>query len=408
MNNALAQFWPMPLSSYNSGVVQRQVPGGGYNNMMQGGGYPQTPWWYRQPLPYFQQPSPMFPQYGNMANGYPGGFGFPQQQPSPFGGGMFGGGAPGMFGGGGPGMFGGGGQNHIGLGLNFNLDQLFGGSGLGGGNTFGQANNGWDMDDAGAPYCESCERARVRRQRIRVARDDDDDYQPDYHTEARSTYVRQADSYPAYIAQNDREDRFSDGGGERIANGEEVTEYRRQLPPPAGPITSEPHVSISAGFSKGIVDPRTNVYVQFHVDTHNEDERRALREPFFNLFISQFTQCVPAGCQPAQFAIEGSRGNLSCHPSRRAIDVHQIVCNGDFRHPHRAIDNDPLFNRMVACMGGPEGVGGNRVSYGKMAVIWHQNHGRGIIEDHWTHAHFSPLEGCRVYDQKRGRMVTTW
>jgi hypothetical protein len=370
--------------------AQQQVPSPQYN---MGYGYGLGQMQMRPPvLPYLQQPQMSMFGGGFQSPFRPSPFQF--MQPNPF---MMGGGMGGAMGGMGPGMGGmfGGGMPHFGLNLNFNLDQLFGAGGLfggGGGNAFSSSST---VDD-GEPYCEVCEQKRKRAERIRMESEREDE-DPDYHTEARTKYVRQADRLPSNASSVETENEQSplDGGGERIATGGDSSNDDRKVLPPPARKTKRPSTYRSKNVSEYVANPYGNdVPVVFQVHMRNRDEIKAQHRPIWNLFIRNFMLCVPHGCEPAQYAVDGMRSNRSCHPQGLAIDVHAIVCNGDFRHPHRAIDNDPLFVKMVYCMGGRPG---NHVGYGKMAVLWHQNHTGNVTIDHRDHAHFSPVEGCNVH-----------
>ena len=104
------------------------------------------------------------------------------------------------------------------------------------------------------------------------------------------------------------------------------------------------------------------------------------RAPIWGSFISNFKACAP-GCIPARYGTFGRRGNKSCHPSGRAVDVGAIICGGT---AYMAI-NGGRFAQFVSCMDGP------------MHSLYRD--GRGRTAGHHDHAHFS--NGCMV----RGRLI---
>lgn len=130
------------------------------------------------------------------------------------------------------------------------------------------------------------------------------------------------------------------------------------------------------------------------VRARTQGERRSQSAPVWNTFINNFKICAP-GCVPDDYGTYGSRGNRSCHPSGRAIDIHGMICNG---RKYRAIDNQPEFRRMVQCM---ESAPGNRnKSQRPVATVrgllpmrtLYQNKSRavyGATLGHYDHAHFS-------------------
>lgn len=110
--------------------------------------------------------------------------------------------------------------------------------------------------------------------------------------------------------------------------------------------------------------------------------------PIWGSFVANFNKCAP-GCLPANLITFGERnnlsptagrGNFSCHPEGRAIDVGAIVCKGK---AHHAIDNGK-FATFVACM------------KRKMKTLWHQGRKKGNTRGHYDHAHFS--NGCVAAD----------
>lgn len=122
-----------------------------------------------------------------------------------------------------------------------------------------------------------------------------------------------------------------------------------------------------------------------HADTNTSSHTSA---PIWGSFVSNFNKCAP-GCLPANLITFGSRnnfsptagrGNFSCHPEGRAIDVGAIVCKGKAYH---AIDNGK-FSEFVGCM------------KRKMKTLWHQGKKMGITRGHYDHAHFS--NGCVAAD----------
>jgi hypothetical protein len=380
MPAALAQFWPMQQQA-----AYGQVPGYGYSVMP--GAIQQPIPWFRQPLPYFQQPTyPFMSAYPAMGSSL-----FPQVQPmgpfqmNPYASGIAG--SPyGMQ------------RPGIHLGLNFNLDQLFGG---------GNAANvdpytGWPAVTDAAPVCEECERRRADRIRLSEAREEDE---PDYHTEARARYSRQASNLPqSYAApQNAPPPPNVDPSGDRIANGssgqEIVLRDGRRLPPAASP---QPRPN------RGVIvaDPRSGALTRLRVRATNHDEAAAQNAPIWNLFITNFKACA-ADCEPVGYLAEGRRGHPSCHNGARAIDVHGMRCSDGL---HMAIHNDSRWATMIACMGGVPGglnVSIHRrhpnvgVDHPRMGIIWRQplihrlpNGQPDFNIDHWDHAHFTYPQGC--------------
>lgn len=104
------------------------------------------------------------------------------------------------------------------------------------------------------------------------------------------------------------------------------------------------------------------------------------RAPIWGSFIGHFKACAP-GCIPARYGTFGRRGNKSCHPSGRAVDVGAIICRGT---PHMAIKGGQ-FTQFASCMSE------------RMHTLY--RNGRGRTAGHHDHAHFS--NGCMV----RGKMT---
>ena len=130
------------------------------------------------------------------------------------------------------------------------------------------------------------------------------------------------------------------------------------------------------------------------VRARTRDEQRSQGAPVWNTFLHNFKICAP-GCQPADYGTFGSRGNNSCHPSGRAIDIHKMVCGG---RVFTAIANQPEFRSMVACMGSAPG---NRTKSQRpvapvrgllpMRTLYQNKDPRryGVTQAHYDHAHFS-------------------
>lgn len=99
------------------------------------------------------------------------------------------------------------------------------------------------------------------------------------------------------------------------------------------------------------------------------------RAPIWGSFMANFKKCAP-GCVPANYGTYGKRGNRSCHPSGRAVDVGAIICGGK---THTALAGGK-FATFVSCM------------RGKMKTLYRD--GKARTKGHHDHAHFS--NGCRI------------
>ena len=179
-------------------------------------------------------------------------------------------------------------------------------------------------------------------------------------------------------------------GGDRVASGDAAVTPEIHRPPPPVKVTQKirPQTRPLAAHSSAIRPSRRRAPEPLTPREHQRarrltsEERAAERAPIWNSFHQNFMACAP-GCDPVGYASWGDRGNRSCHPSGKALDLHAMRCNGELIE---AIGSTPRWKQLVECMRGQ----GMHVLYQNHA--W--NGGAGKTSGHYDHAHFS--NGCLI------------
>jgi hypothetical protein len=102
--------------------------------------------------------------------------------------------------------------------------------------------------------------------------------------------------------------------------------------------------------------------------------------PIYGAFIQAFKSCEP-GCTPVNVGTWGSRGNKSCHPQGRAVDVGGVQCSSG---KHMA--PGARFEKYVRCM--------ERKGWKALFKYCVKGAPKNNTTCHRDHAHFS--KGCTV------------